>query len=116
MNKWVDAARIRTLPLTVACIILGNAVAYNQHCFNIFIFILSLLTALLLQIIANFANDLGDAIKGTDDQTRVGPQRTVSLGLISIKEMYCGIAVTITICCIVGLCFCILLLETIFIL
>jgi 1,4-dihydroxy-2-naphthoate octaprenyltransferase len=103
MNKWVDAARIRTLPLTVACIILGNAVAYNQHCFNIFIFILSLVTALLLQIIANFANDLGDAIKGTDDQTRVGPQRTVSLGLISIKEMYCGIAVTITICCIVGL-------------
>lgn len=103
MNKWLDAARVRTLPLTLACIFLGNAVAYSKGYFNLSIFILALITAVLLQVIANFANDLGDAQKGTDDQTRIGPKRTVSLGLISEKEMYLGIGVAIFICAISGL-------------
>ena len=103
MNRWVEAARLRTLPLTVACILLGNAVAFSNNCFRLSIFVLSIVTALLLQVIANFANDLGDAQKGTDDHTRVGPKRLVSFGLISVQEMYQGIAVAITVCSILGL-------------
>lgn len=87
MNRWVEAARLRTLPLTVACILLGNAVAFSNNCFRLSIFVLSIVTALLLQVIANFANDLGDAQKGTDDHTRVGPKRLVSFGLISVQEI-----------------------------
>jgi 1,4-dihydroxy-2-naphthoate octaprenyltransferase len=59
MNPWINAMRLRTLPLSIAGIITGGVMAYKYsgiH-FNTFIFILAILTALLLQILSNFAND-----------------------------------------------------------
>lgn len=102
MNRWILAARLRTLPLAIACIFLGNAVSFYENKFSFVIFILSILTALFLQILANFANDLGDAIKGTDNETRVGPIRAVSSGLITQKTMNKGIFFNILLCCISG--------------
>ncbi len=91
---WLSAARLRTLPLSVAGIITGNALAIRSDQFSIIIFILSLLTAVCFQIISNFANDYGDGIRGTDNDERLGPQRTLQQGLLTAPELKKGIAFT----------------------
>ena len=91
---WLSAARLRTLPLSVAGIITGNALAIRSDQFSIIIFLLSLLTAVCFQIISNFANDYGDGIRGTDNDERLGPQRTLQQGLLTAPELKKGIAFT----------------------
>ena len=51
IKPWIQAARLRTLPLAFSCIITGSAIALQQNKFNYIIFILALLTTLLLQIL-----------------------------------------------------------------
>jgi 1,4-dihydroxy-2-naphthoate octaprenyltransferase len=84
---WLTAARLRTLPLAIAVIGLGNFLHAGRHEFNIFIFLLALLTATFLQVLSNFANDLGDSLHGADHSGRRGPERMVQKGVISTKEM-----------------------------
>jgi len=93
-QTWVSAARLRTLPLSVSGILVGSAIAADQGFFNLGIFSLALATTLGLQILSNFANDYGDFVKGTDNEDRIGPQRTMQSGLISRREMYEGMVVT----------------------
>lgn len=85
-NVWIAAARLRTLPLAFASIILGTMLAASQENFSLGVFLLSLLTTLFYQILSNFANDYGDGVKGTDDN-RKGEARAVGSGLISSKQM-----------------------------
>ena len=92
-SVWLAAARLRTLPLSVAGIITGNAIAFKGESFSSAIFILSLLTAIAFQIISNFANDYGDGIKGTDNANRLGPGRTLQQGLLSVKALKKGIVI-----------------------
>lgn len=87
MKHWVEAARVRTLPLSVSGIIVGSFYAMSQGMFNWNIVIFALLTTLGLQILSNFANDYGDGVKGTDNNDRVGPKRAVQSGVISPAEM-----------------------------
>src|SRR5690554_1169297 len=94
ISAWIAAARLRTLPLSVAGIIVGSAAAISINRFSITIFILALLTTLGLQILSNFANDYGDGVKGTDNEDRVGPVRAMQGGLLSAKELRNGIIVT----------------------
>ena len=94
MNKWIKAARLRTLPLSLAGIILAGFIAASLHRFDWIIFVLSILTAVLFQILSNFANDYGDGIKGTDNETRIGPQRTIQSGEISPLQMKKAIFIT----------------------
>ena len=91
---WFAAARLRTLPLSVAGIITGNAIAFEGDRFSLDIFILSLITAIAFQIISNFANDYGDGIKGTDNKDRLGPERTLQQGLLTAKALKKGIYIT----------------------
>jgi 1,4-dihydroxy-2-naphthoate octaprenyltransferase len=49
--------------------------------------LLAAVTTLFLQILSNLANDLGDALKGTDNQHRIGPLRAVQSGKISAVAM-----------------------------
>jgi len=89
MNKtkaWLSAIRLRTLPLSLAGILLGTGIAAAEGSFDLSIFILALLTAASYQILSNLANDYGDGIKGTDTR-REGPQRAVASGWIGIDEM-----------------------------
>ncbi|MDN2663516.1 1,4-dihydroxy-2-naphthoate octaprenyltransferase [Psychromonas sp. 14N.309.X.WAT.B.A12] len=89
MNKfqvWVQACRLRTLPLAASSIIVAGGLAKHYQVFDMGIFLLSLLTALLLQVLSNLANDYGDALTGADEQ-RVGPQRMMQSGLISRTAM-----------------------------
>lgn len=84
IKSWIYALRLYTLPLSLSSIILSSFICYSQGFFNIYIFIFSSLTALLLQIIANLSNDYGDAVKGVDNiKYRLGPKRMVQNGFIS---------------------------------
>ena len=94
MKHWVEAARVRTLPLSVSGIIVGSFYAMSQGMFNWNIVIFALLTTLGLQILSNFANDYGDGVKGTDNNDRVGPKRAVQSGVISPAEMKRAIIIT----------------------
>ncbi|RZJ31273.1 MAG: 1,4-dihydroxy-2-naphthoate octaprenyltransferase [Flavobacterium sp.] len=87
MRHWIEAARLRTLPLSVSGIILGSFYAMSESIFNWKIVLSALSTTLLLQILSNFANDYGDGVKGTDNADRIGPQRTIQSGAISAPAM-----------------------------
>lgn len=87
MKHWIEAARIRTLPLSVSGILVGSFYAMSQAHFNWKIVIFALTTTLGLQILSNFANDYGDGMKGTDNEDRVGPKRAIQSGTISPQAM-----------------------------
>ena len=86
LRTWLRAARLRTLPLSFSGILIGSAFALNEN-FNFFIFFSCLFITVLFQVISNFANDLGDAIKGVDAPTRIGPKRAIQSGLITKAQM-----------------------------
>ncbi len=94
LNIWIEAARPRTLPLSLSGIVLGSGFAYSQGFWSWPIFVLAILTTVLFQIISNFANDLGDGIKGTDNKQRVGPARSVQSGNIEPLQMKKAIIIT----------------------
>jgi 1,4-dihydroxy-2-naphthoate octaprenyltransferase len=86
LKVWIKAARLRTLPLAFASIILGTALGAARGEFDGITFFLALLTTLFYQVLSNYANDYGDGVKGTDDE-RVGEQRAIASGLISPLAM-----------------------------
>lgn len=94
MKHWVEAARVRTLPLSVSGIIVGSFYAMSQGMFNWKIVVFALLTTLGLQILSNFANDYGDGVKGTDNEDRVGPKRAIQSGLITPQAMKKAMIIT----------------------
>lgn len=103
MKHWIEAARLRTLPLSVSGIIVGSMYALAHptdnvltptEVFNWRLFGFAILTTLGLQILSNFANDYGDGIKGTDNQDRVGPKRAIQSGVISPESMKRAIILT----------------------
>jgi 1,4-dihydroxy-2-naphthoate octaprenyltransferase len=93
-QAWLEAFRLRTLPLSLAGIIVGSGYAYYTNHWDTSIFVFAMITTVLFQILSNLANDLGDSLKGTDNEQRVGPMRAVQSGQITKKQM--KIAVTIT--------------------
>ncbi|MEQ8904294.1 1,4-dihydroxy-2-naphthoate octaprenyltransferase [Ekhidna sp.] len=86
MNPWIKAFRLRTLPLALSGWMVGIAIAYNHSEVNWVVASLTLLTAFLLQILSNLANDYGDASSGVDTK-RTGEERMVSSGKISAPAM-----------------------------
>ena len=94
MKHWIQAARLRTLPLSVSGIIVGSMYAMSQAMFNWKIVIFALTTTLGFQVLSNFANDYGDGIKGTDNADRIGPKRAIQSGTISPKAMKNAMIVT----------------------
>jgi 1,4-dihydroxy-2-naphthoate octaprenyltransferase len=103
MKHWIQAARLRTLPLSVSGIIAGSMYALANptdnvltptEVFNWRIFGFAILTTLGLQILSNFANDYGDGMKGTDNEDRVGPKRAIQSGVISPEAMKRAIIIT----------------------
>ena len=86
-QMWLHALRPRTLPLSVAGIVVANVLAWTAGTFHWLIGFFSLSTALLLQIVANLANDYGDGISQMDRADRQGPVRITASGLVSPKSM-----------------------------
>jgi len=96
VKHYIQAARLRTLPLSVSGIIVGTGVACSEGKFNLLVFVLAIVTTIGFQVLSNFANDYGDGIKGTDDD-RVGEQRLIAAGLITPKQMKTAMKLTIVI-------------------
>jgi 1,4-dihydroxy-2-naphthoate octaprenyltransferase len=92
-KSWIKAARPRTLPLALSGIIMGCGLAWYFGSIHILVSTLAIITATLIQIFSNFANDYGDSQRGTDNQFRIGPTRTLQSGEISKKEMINGMFV-----------------------
>lgn len=93
MHTLIALLRPRTLPLAIAVICLGNALAYVQGDWQANIFIFSLLTALSLQMLSNVANDYGDGIRGTDNyRDSSSPARLTGSGAVSLSSMRLYIA------------------------
>lgn len=103
MKHWIQAARLRTLPLSLSGIILGGFLADSHELFDVWIFVFSVLTTIGFQVLSNFANDYGDGVKGTDNDNRIGPERALQSGAISPKQMLTGIYITIALTLIVAL-------------
>ena len=87
LSIWMLAARPKTLPAAAAPVIVGVAVAWHDGVFSLWPALAALLGALLLQIGANFANDVYDFKKGADAGERLGPTRVTQAGLLSPKEV-----------------------------
>jgi 1,4-dihydroxy-2-naphthoate octaprenyltransferase len=87
INKWLVAIRPKTLTASISPVIVGLAYAYSLQELNIFVALVTLLSALLIQIGSNFANDVYDFLKGTDNEDRLGPKRATQSGLITPNEM-----------------------------
>lgn len=100
IKAWIQAARLRTLPLSLSGIIMGSFAAYANGFWDKWIFILAMLTTLFLQVLSNFANDLGDSYKGADNEGRIGPERAIQSGAISQSSMV--IAVILMSLCALG--------------
>lgn len=65
-------------------------------------FVFAALTAILLQILSNLANDYGDFKKGLDNAHRTGPERTLQSGALTERQMRIGIAVVLVLCLVSG--------------
>ncbi|HEY1843618.1 MAG TPA: 1,4-dihydroxy-2-naphthoate polyprenyltransferase [Buttiauxella sp.] len=102
-QAWLESLRPRTLPLAFASIVCGSALAYWQGVFDPAVALLALLTAGLLQILSNLANDYGDAVKGSDKEDRIGPLRGMQKGVITQPQMKRALIVTVVLICLSGL-------------
>ncbi len=103
MKVWLEAFRLRTLPLSLSCIGMGGFLAAAQDKFNGLIFFLCCTTTIFLQVLSNLANDYGDAVNGADHADRKGPQRTVQSGAISSGQMKNAILVFVLLCLVSGI-------------
>jgi len=93
LQAWILASRPRTLPASVAPVIVGTALAIQAGAFRPAAALVALLCALLIQIGSNFANDLGDFRRGTDELGRVGPTRVTTAGLLTPEQVKAGMFV-----------------------
>jgi 1,4-dihydroxy-2-naphthoate octaprenyltransferase len=84
---WIKAFRLRTLPLALSSAIMGSFLAFAHGRFRWYVLLLATLTTLFLQILSNLANDYGDAMHGTDNEKRLGPQRITQSGLVTKRQM-----------------------------
>lgn len=88
LKYFIESMRLRTLPLAISGVIVGGALAAYYAEVDAVIIIFSLVTAILLQVVSNVANELGDLQKGTDNIHRQGPIRSVQKGNLSYIELF----------------------------
>jgi 1,4-dihydroxy-2-naphthoate octaprenyltransferase len=103
LKHWIDAARLKTLPLALSTPLMGSFLAWSSGGFQWSVFVLATITTLLLQILSNFANDYGDFTSGADNENRIGPERMLQSGKISPRQMKVGLFVTVSIALITGI-------------
>jgi 1,4-dihydroxy-2-naphthoate octaprenyltransferase len=90
MNHWVLASRLKTLTAAISPVLVGVSLAIHNGEFQPFIALMTLLAAVLIQIGANFANDVYDFLNGSDREDRLGPTRATQSGLIPPEDMKKG--------------------------
>ena len=102
LKVYIQAARLRTLPLAIAGTLTGNLLAYAESGYlNGSVFFLSMLTAILLQVLSNYANDYGDFKNGADSEER--SDRVMASGLLSESSMRLAIRILIALTLVCGI-------------
>lgn len=82
LHIWVMAARVRTLPASVAPVLVGTSLALGAGRFRPLAFGAALLGAIFIQVGTNLSNDYSDARRGADAEDRLGPVRVTAGGLV----------------------------------
>jgi len=100
---WIEAARPKTLWASVAPVLIGTAMAYADSSWNPLIAIITLFSAIMIQIGTNFANDYYDHVKGADTVERIGPIRATGAGLVKPRTMYLAYILAFSLSVISGL-------------
>lgn len=99
---WIEAMRLRTLPVSVAGVILAMGLAAMDGGYSLVPAFLCLLFAVLAQVASNFANEYYDFRDGLDRKGREGPRRGVTEGDISPQAMKRATYMTLLLACAVG--------------
>ncbi len=102
LSDWIATTRPKTLPVAVASVMTGSALAYWSGWFDWKVALLCLLTTVFLQILSNIANDYGDHHQGADTQERLGPLRGIQKGSISATELKQAMYGLVAICLLSG--------------
>ena len=102
LQAWILAARPKTLTGAITPVMIGTALAAMDGRFHWLPALICCLFASLMQIAANFINDLFDFLKGTDREDRLGPERACAQGWISPQAMKTGIIITVALACLIG--------------
>lgn len=87
MEKWIEAMRLRTIPVSISGVLAGTGLAIWQGAFSIVPAVLCLAFAVTAQIASNFANEYYDYMNGMDRKGREGFRRGVTEGDISPQAM-----------------------------
>ena len=99
---WIECARLRTLPVSVAGVIMASGIAVLYHRFEWLPALLCFAFAVLAQVVSNFANEYYDFLRGTDKKGRVGPRRGVTEGDITPGLLLRVTIGTLAVACAVG--------------
>ena len=94
--------RLRTLPLSMAGVLLGILLAVSNWKVDVWVAVLIVLTTVCLQILSNLSNELGDVLRGTDTADRQGPGYGLNSGELTIGEMKVLIGVFVGLCIVFG--------------
>jgi 1,4-dihydroxy-2-naphthoate octaprenyltransferase len=84
---WLMAARVRTLPASVAPVLVGTALAGYLHVFHPLRFVAAMVGAIFIQVGTNLSNDYSDARRGADAEDRLGPVRVTAGGLVPPRRV-----------------------------
>ena len=87
LHIWLMAARPRTLPASVAPVLVGTALAATEGTFRPLTFIAAMLGAVFIQVGTNLSNDYSDARRGADTEDRLGPVRVTAGGLVPPRQV-----------------------------
>lgn len=95
--------RLRTLPLSLAGVLMGIFLAAGDGTVSATVIVFTLLTTVGLQILSNLSNELGDFLSGLDRDGRNGPCYSLQVGGLTVREFRITIAITAAFCCVCGL-------------
>ena len=103
IKKWGSIIRPRTLPVSMASVIMAIALSFVKDERQWLPAALCLLFAVLAQIVSNLANDYADFKTGSDNENSLGPERKLVSGEITAKTMLKAIIIAASVCFLVGL-------------
>ncbi len=103
MNIWIQAARPKTLIASISPVLIASIVARTHGEFSFLTFLFTLLTAIGIQVVTNFANDYFDFLKGSDTKKRVGPTRVTAAGLVTPSQMKKALNISVIITFLLGI-------------
>lgn len=104
LKSWIEATRLRTLPVSTAGVVIASGCAYSDGSFKWQPALLCFLFAVLAQVASNFANEYFDYVNGSDKKGREGFRRGVTEGDITPRAMLCATFGTLAAACAVGYC------------